>query len=116
MNHPEAKGGFRRLLVLGACVTLPVLCDVRTAAAAEPLTCDVALTVQLTPDVPNPSDAGFLSSLLSNHPEYRLIFQGRSAGDELRIELRGPGPDYLCRNVIQTIGRDGRVLSVHAVA
>jgi hypothetical protein len=34
--------------------------------------CEARLTVELTPDVPDATDAGFLSSLLTNHPDYRL--------------------------------------------
>jgi hypothetical protein len=73
--------------------------------------CDVHLELELTPDVPNPSDVSFLSSLLNYHIGYRLIFQGRRDGDVL-VELTGPGPDYLCRDVIQTMRRDGRILTL----
>ena len=84
-----------------------------SATAATPAPCDMPLTLRLTPDVPNPSDAGFLSSLLSNHPDFRLVYRGRSEDDSLHVELIGPGPDYLCRRVIRVMRRDGRVLSIH---
>jgi hypothetical protein len=43
-----------------------------SAAAAPGEDCTARLTVALTPDVPDASDVGFLSSLLGNHPAYRL--------------------------------------------
>jgi hypothetical protein len=114
MKHATAKWGLRRLLVPGMGVILAVLLGGGgKAEAAQPGYCDLQLTLELTPDVPNPSDVGFLSSLLSNHPGYELIFQGRRDDSTILTELVGPGPDYLCRNVIRTMRRDGRVLSVH---
>ena len=74
--------------------------------------CDSLLTVELTPDVPDPRDTGFLSSLLSNQVDYRLSFRGEIDDSNIVVELTGPGPTYRCQDVIQTIGRDGRVLSV----
>ncbi|TLY60496.1 MAG: hypothetical protein E6K52_10250, partial [Gammaproteobacteria bacterium] len=41
------------------------------AAAAPPAPCDMRLSIELTPDVPNPGDLGFLSSLLGNHSGYQ---------------------------------------------
>ncbi len=85
-----------------------------TASAASPTSCDIRLGVVLTPDVPNPRDYGFLSSLLSNHPSYRLTLLQQDSGSVLVLDLSGPGPEYRCRNVIRTIRRDARVLSVDA--
>ena len=83
------------------------------AVAAAPAQCDLQLTVELTPDVPVPSDAGFLSSLLGNHPGYRLTMLQERAASVLDLELTGPGPEYLCHDVIDAIRKDGRVQSVH---
>ena len=83
-----------------------------TADAASPASCDLRLTVELTPDVPNPGDPGFLSSLLSNHPGYRLTLQQQDDDYAIVLDLTGPGPDYRCQNVIETMRRDARVLSV----
>jgi hypothetical protein len=83
------------------------------AVAAAPALCDLQLTVKLTPDVPDPSDAGFLRSLLGNHPGYRLTMLHQHSGSVLDLELTGPGPDYLCHDVIDAIRKDGRVQSVH---
>jgi hypothetical protein len=41
-----------------------------------------------------------------------LSFRGEIDDSNIVIELTGPGPAYRCQDVIQTIGRDGRVLSV----
>ncbi len=62
--------------------------------------------------VPNPSDVGFLSSLLGDHTGYQLTLRRQRDGFVIVLELTGPGPDYLCRNVAEAIRRDGRVLSV----
>jgi hypothetical protein len=86
---------------------------VSTSAAASPAVCDMQLSVELTPDVPNPLDAGFLSSLLSNQASYQLTLLGRRPGSVILIELTGPGPEYLCQNVVEVMRRDGRVLSIH---
>ncbi|MGO9852761.1 MAG: hypothetical protein ACLPTM_14250 [Steroidobacteraceae bacterium] len=74
------------------------------------------LTVELTPDVPNADDAGFLSSLLSNHPEYRLDLLRLDDPSLIELELAGPGPEYLCQSVIETMRKDARVLSIRVHA
>jgi hypothetical protein len=84
-----------------------------TAFAAPPGVCDVRLTVELTPDVPNPADEGFLDSLLSNQVDYQLSLRRERSNTLLVVELIGPGPDYRCRDAIESIRRDGHVLSVH---
>ena len=83
------------------------------AHAASPATpCDVRLNVELTPDVPNPEAEGFLSSLLSNQVGYRLTLHGEGDLSTIVVDLTGPGPDYRCDEAIETLRRDGRVLSV----
>ena len=97
--------GVTLVLLLG-------LVGVRTAAAATPTECDLRLTVELTPDVPDPSDAGFLSSLLNNHPGYRLDLLRVIDPALVELDLSGPGPGYMCVDVIVTMRKDARVLSV----
>lgn len=83
------------------------------ANAAEPAPCTMRLSVELTPDVPNSGDPEFLSSLLSNHPAYRLTLQQQDEeGSLVVLSLVGPGPGYRCANVVETMRRDARVLSV----
>jgi hypothetical protein len=102
----------RGIGVIGAVVLATVLFS-NTAFAEAPVPCDVRLTVELTPDVPNPTDEGFLGSLLSNQVDYLLSLRRERRDSLLVLELIGPGPAYRCRNAIETIRRDGRVLSVH---
>ena len=97
-----------RLITLVAAVLISM-----TASAAEPAPCHVLLTVELTPDVPDPTDTGFLGSLLSNQVNYRLSVRRERSDTHLVLELTGLGLDQGCQNAIEAIRRDGRVLSVH---
>jgi hypothetical protein len=97
--------------IFGAVVLASVLVS-RTASAATPASCHARLTVELTPDVPNPTDTGFLGSLLSNRVNYLLSVRRERSDSLLVLDLTGPGLDYRCQNAVETIRRDGRVLSV----
>ena len=97
--------------IFGAALLASVLVA-GTVSAATPAPCHVRLTVELTPDVPNPTDTGFLGSLLSNRVDYLLSVRRERSDSLLVLELTGPGPDYRCQNAIEAIRRDGRVLSV----
>jgi hypothetical protein len=102
----------RGTALFGAVVLASVLVS-NTAHAEAPTPCDVRLTLELMPDVPNPTDAGFLGSLLSHQVDYLLSLRRAHSDSALVVELTGPGPRYRCRNAIGTIRRDGRVRSVH---
>jgi hypothetical protein len=104
--------------LLGLAMTLLLgLVAVRTAAAAVPETqCNVELSVELTPDVPDPGSTGFLSSLLNNHPGYRLELLRVIDPALVELDLSGPGPGYQCEGVIDTMRKDARVLSVRIEA
>jgi hypothetical protein len=102
----------RGMSMIGAVVLATVLVS-NTAFGAPPARCHVRLTVELTPDVPNPRDEGFLGSLLSNQVDYLLSLRQERSDSLLVLELTGPGPAYRCRQAIESIRRDGRVLSVH---
>ena len=84
------------------------------AHAATPATCDMRLRVVLTPDVPNPRDAGLLNSLLSDHPGYWLTLQRQDLDNAsvLIVDLTGPGPEDNCRGVVKAMRKDARVWSV----
>jgi hypothetical protein len=102
----------RRAIGAGSILALlAVFASHATAAAAE-TACEARLTVELTPDVPDASDGGFLSSLLNNHPDYRLSLLREIDPSLIELDLAGLGPDYLCQNVIDTMRKDGRVLSI----
>jgi hypothetical protein len=73
--------------------------------------CSRHLSLQLTPDVPNPRDLSFLSSLVTT-PGYQLVWRGQADGT-IEVELSGPGPEDQCRAVIAAIRKDGRVLAVN---
>jgi hypothetical protein len=94
-------------------VLFSVVLSSSLAEAQSPPTCDRLLSVELTPDVPAPRDAGFLGSLLGNQVEYRLILERQIDDSNIVVELTGPGPAYRCQEVIQAMRRDGRVLSIH---
>jgi len=82
------------------------------AGAAPPAPCEMLLAVELTPDVPDPRDPGFLSSLLSNHPGYRLTLRNQLDASVVLLELTGPGPDDGCLAVVDTMRNDARVQSI----
>jgi hypothetical protein len=105
--------GWRPGIGIFGAVMLASVLVFGTAAAAAPAPCHVRLTVELTPDVPDPTDEGFLGSLLSNQVNYLLSVRRERSDSLLVLDLTGPGPDYRCRNAIAVIRRDGRVLSVH---
>jgi hypothetical protein len=107
---------FRWRSSTASVLALIVVLGSNTAAAASPQSCDLQLTVTLTPDVPNPADDEFLSSLLSNNIAYELMLRQQPKSSVVVVELIGPGPDYRCHNVVEAIRKDARVLSVDAVS
>lgn len=88
-----------------------VLCAMAAEAAADEQ-CGAQLTVELTPDVPDAGDDGFLSSLLNNQTDYRLDLLREDDTSVVELNLSGPGPEYRCENVIETMRKDARVLSI----
>ncbi len=112
---------LRQWLTLAAAVLITALevlvftaVTTTTSNAATPAPCDLVVRVEVTPDVPNPADTGFLSSLLGNHPDYRLTLERRDFyhGSVVILDLTGPGPTYSCRQVLGRMRRDARVFSV----
>jgi hypothetical protein len=86
-----------------------------TAQAASVAPCDMRLRVELTPDVPDPRDPGFVSSLLGNHPDYQLTLLRLDPEDAsvITLDLTGPGPVAGCGEVVSSMRKDARVISVH---
>lgn len=83
-----------------------------------PLPCDLRLAVHLTPDVENPRDPAFLSSLLGANAGYTLRVHRHGDGSDpsvVDLELTGPGPNYLCRRIVDSIRRSGFVQSADLV-
>jgi hypothetical protein len=101
----------RRAGIFGSVLLLSLI-GMSAAAAQTPPLCHVKLTVELTPDVPDARNVGFLSSLLSNRVGYLLTLRREHSDSVIVVDLTGPGPDYRCQNAVGAIRRDGRVLSV----
>ena len=100
-----------RTVILGA-LTMAALA-VAHVAMADPAPCDVRLSVELTPDVPDPRDEEFISSLLDDQVDYQLTLRREASDTAIVLQLTGPGPAYRCQKVLDVIRRDARVLSVH---
>jgi hypothetical protein len=85
------------------------------ADADEPIAppqCSLRLSVEVTPDVPNPGDGGFLSSLLGNHAGYQLYLLRVVDDTHVNLQLQGPGPAERCQAVVDSMSNDGRVRSI----
>ena len=77
-------------------------------------TCSLRLKVEVTPDVPNPADGGFISSLLGNHTEYQLFLLSVEDDTHVNLQLQGPGSPERCQEVVDSMSDDGRVLDIEA--
>jgi len=85
-----------------------------SAAATVATPCDVRVRIELTRDVPQPLDTRFVSSLLSTHSSYWLTLRQQDPYDPSAItaDLMGPGADAGCRQVVDAMRNDARVVSV----
>jgi hypothetical protein len=125
-NSYESRGKFslerggprrrRRLAgvtaaVMGAFLLL-AMHPLRADPPMSPPTCAMRLSLEVTPDVPDPTDGGFLSSLLGDHPTYQLFLLSRDDDTHVTLQLQGPGPAERCREVITSMSHDGRVQSI----
>ena len=99
---------------VGALVAASLLTALLGPAMAQDVDCDARLLVEFDPEVPNANNDEFLSSLLNRHLDYRLELLGQNDQDPsvLEVELTGPGPEYRCQSVVQTMRRDARVQSI----
>jgi hypothetical protein len=70
------------------------------------------LSVEVTPDVPNPGSGAFISSLLGNHTDYQLYLVRVVDDTHVNLRLQGPGPDERCQAVVDSMQDDGRVASI----
>lgn len=98
-------------LPLPTLLTLASLLPCELSVADEPAHCDVHVVVHVTPDVPNPGNVGFLSSLVTD-PNFRLTWLGKLSDRDWALELSGPGAPEACEKVIDGMRRDARVVSV----
>ena len=86
-----------------------------TVYADQPIaapTCALRLSVEVTPDVPNPSDPGFLSSLLGDNAGYQLFLLRTVDDTHVVLQLQGPGEAARCQAVVDSMRNDGRVVSI----
>jgi hypothetical protein len=72
------------------------------------------LSVEVTPDVPNPGNGAFISSLLGNHAGYQLFLLRVVDDTHVELQLQGPGPAERCQAVVDSMRDDGRVQSIDA--
>ena len=86
-----------------------------TVKADEPVApprCSMRLSVEVTPDVPNPGNGAFISSLLGNHTDYQLYLRRVVDDTHVNLQLQGPGPAERCQAVVDDMRNDGRVQSI----
>jgi len=95
---------------LALLATYPINADEPVA----PPTCSMRLSVEVTPDVPNPGNGGFISSLLGNNAGYQLFLVSVVDDTHVNLQLQGPGPAERCQAVVDSISNDGRVQSIDA--
>jgi hypothetical protein len=82
------------------------------AEGPAPPPCAMRLLVEITPDVPNPGDPGFLASLLGDHPGHYLTLRRVIDDTHLDLQLYGPGPTERCQAVVDSMRSDGRVIAI----
>ena len=88
------------------------------ARADDPMAppkCAMHLSVEVTLEVPDPSDTGFISSLLGNHAGYQLFLLRRASDTRVELQLQGPGPAERCQDVVDDMSNDGRVESIDVI-
>jgi len=93
-------------------LALPRSTEIDAGDPDGPLTV-APVSVELTPDVPNPRDEEFISSLLDDQVDYQLTLRREASDTDIVLQLTGPGPAYRCQKVLDVIRRDARVQSVH---
>jgi hypothetical protein len=98
-------------VIVGILGLLP-MGDVKADQPIAPPKCALSLSVEVTPDVPDPSNSEFISSLLGDHPGYRLFLLQAVDSTHVNLQLQGPGPDQRCQAVVNSMRNDGRVVSI----
>ena len=110
----ERTAGGARVVAIAAGAVLTLLAT-HTVSADEPIAppkCSMRLSVEVTPDVPNPGNGAFISSLLGNHAGYQLFLLRVVDDTHVDLQLQGPGPAEACEAVVDSMRNDGRVLSI----
>jgi hypothetical protein len=97
-----------RIALFGAAILLSHI------AVAQDTKCTLQLNVQLTPDVENPRDPAFLSTLAGN-PAYSLVFI-RKSDDGDREVLQLSGPPGTCRDQLEFMRQNSHVINIEVIA
>jgi hypothetical protein len=87
-------------------------CRVDADDPVAPPQCSMRLSVEVTPDVPNPGASSFVSSLLGNHAGYQLYLLQVVDDTHVILQLQGPGPAERCQAVVDSMSDDGRIQSI----
>jgi len=110
LQVPPAK---KRHVPVGLIASAIVLLTGSAIANAQQDACRARIEVTLDPEVNDPRDPSFLSSLLAT-PGYQLTWV--SGNDETTIyDLKGPASDNGCADMIEQIGKSSAVLNVRIV-
>jgi len=104
---------FRRYVAaLAGTLGLLGMCSAGAQELAPPPPCVLRLSLEVTLDVPNPGDGGFLSSLVGNNVGYQLSVERVVDDTHVNVLLYGPGPAANCQRVLESMRQDGRVQSI----
>jgi hypothetical protein len=97
-----------RIFILAA-VALGIAATTAESDAQAPATCTLRLLVQLSGEVEDSRDPGFLSSLVGT-PGFVLTWISASKPDmTVTLKLTGQSSDYACRQEVERIRNDARV-------
>ena len=98
--------------IIGSFCLLPMPGGARADQPTPLGECALRLLIEVTPDVPNPSDPGFLSSLLGDHTGFQLFLLKMVDDTHVNVQLQGRGSADRCQAVVSAMRNDGRVESI----
>ena len=114
-ESPTVVRAALTLLAFGVWFALGAAEGANTAVEQSAKPCRLKLAVRFSPEVPNPRDPAFLSSL-EGRPGFRLVWEGGSkANMSQTLELIGPGPGYRCMRELERMRSDARVIDIRVV-
>lgn len=93
--------------------TAAVVAVALTCRAHADESCQVRLSLQLTPDAATTSSPGFLSSLIAD-PRYSLRWI-KGSDTTAVVDLSGPGNDAQCQQGMDVLSRSAHVVSMKKV-
>jgi len=114
-DRSQRLAGAIALTIATGLIVFPS-CVVQADQPIAPPTCALRLSVEVTLDVPNPSDPGFISSLLGEHPGYQLFLLNTVDDSHVILQLQGPGEAERCQAVVDSMRNDGRVASIDIIS